>query len=57
MEQKGQFSNKEKYQINLKLIILETILTSIGAGFSFATITVFWIFQWDILQIDLIEKL
>ena len=42
MERKVQFSNKEKYQINLKLIILETILTSIGAGFSVATITVFW---------------
>ena len=34
-------SNKV-YEKNLKKIILETILTSIGAGFSVATITVFW---------------
>lgn len=33
---------KNKYERNLKLIIWETILTSIGAGFSISTITVFW---------------
>lgn len=33
---------KNKYERNLKLIIGETILTSIGAGFSISTITVFW---------------
>lgn len=33
---------QRKYKINLVKIILETILTSIGAGFSVATITIFW---------------
>lgn len=31
-----------KYQRNLRLILAETILTSIGAGFSVSTITEFW---------------
>ena len=42
MEQNTQFISKEIYHKNLKLVVLETILTSIGAGFSVATITVFW---------------
>lgn len=42
MKQEEQFISKKNYSINLKLIILETILTSIGAGFSVATITIFW---------------
>lgn len=42
MKQNSGFISKEKYHKNLKFIVLETILTSIGAGFSVATITVFW---------------
>ena len=42
MQQNSGFISKEKYRKNLKFIVLETILTSIGAGFSVATITVFW---------------
>ncbi len=42
MTQKEEFISKEKYSKNLRRIIYETILTSIGAGFSVATITVFW---------------
>lgn len=34
--------SKSEYRKNLIRIILETILTSIGAGFSVATITIFW---------------
>ena len=34
--------NEKIYKRNLIKIILETILTSIGAGFSVATITIFW---------------
>lgn len=34
--------NEKIYKKNLIKIILETILTSIGAGFSVATITIFW---------------
>lgn len=34
--------SKNEYSKNLIKIILETILTSIGAGFSVATITIFW---------------
>ena len=34
--------NERMYKKNLIKIILETILTSIGAGFSVATITIFW---------------
>ena len=37
-----EFINKDKYVKNLRRIIYETILTSIGAGFSVATITIFW---------------
>ncbi|MGN1299229.1 MAG: MFS transporter [Candidatus Scatovivens sp.] len=33
---------KKKYEKNLKLTAIETILTSIGAGFSVSTITLFW---------------
>ena len=32
----------KKYGDNLKKIVAETILTSIGAGFSISTITIFW---------------
>lgn len=35
-------NEKRIYKINLRKIILETILTSIGAGFSVATMTLFW---------------
>ena len=42
MLQKEQFIDKEKYVKNLKRIIYETILTSLGCGFSVATITIFW---------------
>jgi MFS family permease len=42
MTLKEQFIGKEEYKSNLIKIIIETILTSIGAGFSVATITVFW---------------
>jgi len=35
-------AKENKYKKNLRKIIAETILTSIGAGFSVATITVFW---------------
>ena len=42
MIQKDEFISKENYSKNLRRIIYETILTSIGAGFSVATITVFW---------------
>lgn len=33
---------QNKYQRNLRLILAETILTSVGAGFSVSTITEFW---------------
>lgn len=42
MTPKEEFISKENYSKNLRRIIYETILTSIGAGFSVATITVFW---------------
>lgn len=42
MTQKEGLISKENYSKNLRRIIYETILTSIGAGFSVATITVFW---------------
>ena len=42
MLQKEEFIGKDNYVKNLKRIIYESILTSIGAGFSIATITVFW---------------
>lgn len=32
----------QQYQKNLRLVFVETILTSIGAGFCVATMTVFW---------------
>ena len=34
--------DKKTYKKNLQRIVLETILTSVGAGFSVATITMFW---------------
>lgn len=37
-----QAKDKKSYIYNLNKIVLETILTSIGAGFSVATITIFW---------------
>lgn len=42
MLKKTSNENKRKYEINLKRIIAETILTSIGAGFSVSVITIFW---------------
>lgn len=33
---------QQNYKHNLKIIIVETILTSIGVGFSVSTITLFW---------------
>ena len=39
---KNEAINKSAYKKNLTKIILETILSSIGAGFSVATITIFW---------------
>lgn len=42
MLQNEELINKKIYTKNLKKIIYETILTSIGAGFSVATITIFW---------------
>lgn len=37
-----EIESKKKYEVNLKLIIWETILTSVGAGFSVPVMTVFW---------------
>lgn len=42
MLQKNECISEKIYKENLKRIVLETILTSIGAGFSVATITIFW---------------
>lgn len=42
MLQKNECISRNIYKENLRRIILETILTSIGAGFSVATITIFW---------------
>lgn len=42
MLQTNECISKKMYKQNLIRIILETILTSIGAGFSVATITIFW---------------
>lgn len=42
MSQKNEFMVQKDYNKNLKRIILETVLTSIGAGFSVSIITVFW---------------
>ena len=42
MKQKGNEITKAKYQRNLRLILIETVLTSIGAGFSISTINIFW---------------
>lgn len=42
MLQTDKSISQKKYKQNLIRIILETILTSIGAGFSVATITIFW---------------
>ena len=39
---KNKKNDQNKYHVNLRKIIAETILTSIGVGFSVATITVFW---------------
>lgn len=35
-------SKKNNYMKNLRLVIAETILTSVGASFSVSTITIFW---------------
>ena len=40
--EKKIIKGQQNYHKNLNKIVLETILTSIGAGFSVATITVFW---------------
>jgi MFS family permease len=42
MLQEESQESKKCYKRNLNYIIIETILTSIGAGFSVATITLFW---------------
>ena len=42
MLQEESQESKKCYKDNLKFIIIETVLTSIGAGFSVATITLFW---------------
>ena len=42
MSQEEKHIGKKDYEKNLKRIIWETVLTSMGAGFSVATITVFW---------------
>ncbi len=42
MLQKNEYINQKIYKHNLERIVFETILTSIGAGFSVATITIFW---------------
>lgn len=42
MLQTDKSISQKKYKQNLIRIILETILTSIGAGFCVATITIFW---------------
>ena len=42
MSPRNDFISKAHYSKNLRRIFYETILTSIGAGFSGATITVFW---------------
>jgi len=42
MKNTNKVASTRKYERNLKLIIWETLLTSIGAGFSISTITVFW---------------
>ena len=42
MKQEEKEMNQKFYKKNLQRIVLETILTSVGAGFSVATITMFW---------------
>ena len=42
MKQKCKEITKANYQRNLRLVLVETILTSIGAGFSISTINLFW---------------
>lgn len=42
MLQENKYLDTKRYSKNLRRIILETILTSIGLGFSVATITIFW---------------
>ena len=42
MLQEESQESKKCYKSNLNYIIIETVLTSIGAGFSVATITLFW---------------
>lgn len=42
MLQEIKNDNKKMYRSNLTRVIWETILTSIGAGFSVSTITIFW---------------
>ena len=42
MLQNSEGISNKKYKENLRRILIETVLTSIGAGFSVATITIFW---------------
>lgn len=42
MFKKGANEEKTMYVVNLRRIVWETILTSIGAGFCVATVTIFW---------------
>lgn len=42
MAKQKSSEGKHRYEVNLKKIVWETILTSIGAGFSVSTITIFW---------------
>lgn len=42
MFKKGANEEKKMYEINLRRTVWETVLTSIGAGFSVSTVTVFW---------------
>lgn len=42
MFKKGANEEKKMYEVNLRRTVWETVLTSIGAGFSVSTVTVFW---------------
>ncbi|MBR2704232.1 MAG: MFS transporter [Clostridia bacterium] len=42
MFKKGANEEKTMYGINLRRIVWETVLTSIGAGFCVSTVTIFW---------------
>ena len=42
MKEVTECVEKNNYKKNLRKIIVETVLSSIGAAFSVATITIFW---------------